>query len=231
MGCAKVLVILLNVLNILKGLGLLGLGITGAIASGGLALFTVGAAFTSTVTDLLGIVTGIIFYLTANFVAFLIGIGVLVLFLAIWGIVAAAKKHRVLLIIGLVFLFILLAFEVFVTSIAGLYTAQKTANLTKENFEDQTNIYQSNIEIEFRCCGIDGPTDYTLSVPLRSVPMSCDGPGGMPYSDGCGQYKGKISPTDWIWVGVLIGLSGLTFLTFICTIALCCSTGKDDYDY
>jgi len=144
----------------------------------------------------------------------LIVIGIFTACLATFGCLGAVLKHRCLLYVYATFLILIIVFE-FAVVILTLVVRKDMWNTYDSGFLEIFNHAYSqnrteakklieNLEHKFQCCGVNGPSDYTFHG--YEIPPSCHpAHSTMVYADGCAE-----AVVLWLWnkLPIIAGVLG-----------------------
>ncbi|KAJ3642822.1 hypothetical protein Zmor_025575 [Zophobas morio] len=158
-----------------------------------------------------------------------IGIGVLGLSMATWGLWALFKRKPSYLIYYAIFLIMLFIVQIVLGAIAlGLVSAgnkdddetEKAVEKLFVRINDDSAVKRINhIQKNFRCCGATGPS-WWKNMFNKPLPISCcaemKDPCTNPYEKGCGGvYSATIQKNVGVIGGVAIGFSPVLLVTAI----------------
>ncbi|XP_064597593.1 CD82 antigen-like [Liolophura sinensis] len=258
--CAKYLLFLYNIIFVISGAGILGVGIWIKVNKD-----------IEQLSKLLDVTVDGTLY-TAAYV--LIGIGSFVFLIGFLGCCGAATENKCLLGSYIVFLVVIFAGELAAGILAAVYRNEvvdglgTSLNSTFSDYKPKTNTTEGNalaiawdyVQVWFNCCGAYNYTDYRVvnfSTPSTYVPDTCcelknndplnpepkdreqcqldaengDSPDGNLHMEGC--FTG-VKDTLMSHTGIMIGVGvGIAFLQFLGIALACCVCrgGKNRKDY
>jgi hypothetical protein len=208
--CTRAILIALNVIFLLIGLSVMGLGIyikSSRSYSAISEIYSISEAFGGEAMQWIGVGMIVAGILTAG--------------LAIFGCLGAVMNNRCFLYIYSVFLILIIVFEfmavivilIFRNNLWKTYDSGFLEVFHRAYRQNQTETIKiiENLEREFQCCGVDGASDYSNNG--YPIPNSCrpyQSTMFHPYYLGCAE-----AVVTWIWneLPILAGiLGGLLFI-------------------
>lgn len=205
MTCVKYLMFFFNLLIFLAGAALLGVGIWVAVS---------GDTFKQVVSN-----DPLIF----NAVYIIIAVGAALFLIGFLGCCGAVNENRCLL--GTFFALVLILFLLqIVGAVLAIVLRTQAENAARETMVANNTDWDA-FQQAFKCCGIDGPSDWSPSAPASCCPDNKPCPKEDLFTTGC---KETIAAMFWVVAGIALGILVIELLAMIFSCCLYRSIGESE---